>query len=83
MPSRSARRSRWCPRTVDGSTPGSRFFAGEVEPCINGRTVAIGVYLGVDVDSIVARLLGEQLADGGWNCETENGPRHLTDRRHR
>ena len=27
----------------------------------------------MDVDSIVARLLGEQLADGGWNCETENG----------
>jgi len=52
---------------------GQRFFAGEVEPCINGRTVAIGAYFGVGVDGIVARLLGEQLADGGWNCETENG----------
>jgi hypothetical protein len=52
---------------------GQPFFAGEVEPCINGRTVAIGAYFGVDVGSIVARLLGEQLADGGWNCETENG----------
>jgi hypothetical protein len=52
---------------------GQPFFAGEVEPCINGRTVAIGAYFGVDVDSIVARLLGEQLADGGWNCEAENG----------
>jgi hypothetical protein len=52
---------------------GQPFFAGEVEPCINGRTVAIGAYFGVDVDSIVARLLGEQLDDGGWNCETENG----------
>ncbi|MGI8700107.1 MAG: hypothetical protein ACR2JU_02695 [Nocardioidaceae bacterium] len=52
---------------------GQPFFAGEVEPCINGRTVAIGAYFGVDVDGIVARLLGEQLADGGWNCETENG----------
>ncbi len=49
------------------------FFVGEVEPCINGRTAAIGAYLGVDVDSIVARLIGEQLADGGWNCEMENG----------
>ncbi len=49
------------------------FFDGEVEPCINGRTVAIGAYVGVDVASIVTRLLGEQLADGGWNCETENG----------
>jgi hypothetical protein len=52
---------------------GQPFFAGEVEPCINGRTVAVGVYFGVDVDGIVDRLLGEQLTDGGWNCETENG----------
>ena len=52
---------------------GQRFFAGEVEPCINGRTVAIGAYFGEDVDGIVDRLLGEQLEDGGWNCETENG----------
>lgn len=49
------------------------FFGGEVEPCINGGTVAVGAYFGQDVDSVVARLLGEQLADGGWNCEAENG----------
>ena len=30
-------------------------------------------YFGEDVDGIVARLLGEQLDDGGWNCEAENG----------
>jgi hypothetical protein len=52
---------------------GQPFFAGEVEPCINGRTVALGVYFGYDVNDIVTRLLGEQLEDGGWNCETENG----------
>ena len=52
---------------------GQPFFAGEVEPCINGRTVALGAYFGVAVDDIVKRLLGEQLADGGWNCEAENG----------
>lgn len=52
---------------------GQPFFAGEVEPCINGRTVAIGAYFGVAVDGIVSRLLDEQLADGGWNCEAENG----------
>jgi hypothetical protein len=52
---------------------GQPFFAGEVEPCINGRTVALGVYFGQDVEGIVARLLGEQLQDGGWNCEAENG----------
>ncbi|GAA4671003.1 squalene cyclase [Amycolatopsis dongchuanensis] len=52
---------------------GQPFFAGEVEPCINGRTVAVGAYFGVDVDGIVERLVGEQLPDGGWNCEAENG----------
>ena len=52
---------------------GQAFFDGEVEPCINGRTLAVGAYFGVDVDAIVARLLDEQLADGGWNCEAENG----------
>lgn len=49
------------------------FFDGEVEPCINGGTVSIGAYFGQDVDGIVQRLLGEQLEDGGWNCEAENG----------
>ena len=52
---------------------GQPFWDGEVEPCINGRTVALGAYFGVDVSAIVERLLGEQLEDGGWNCETENG----------
>jgi hypothetical protein len=49
------------------------FFAGEVEPCINGRVVRIGAYFGLNVDAIVDRLLQEQLEDGGWNCEAENG----------
>ena len=52
---------------------GQPFFDGEVEPCINGRTVALGAYFGQDVTGIVARLLGEQLEDGGWNCEAEHG----------
>ncbi len=52
---------------------GQPFFAGEVEPCINGRTVTLGAYFGQAVDEIVARLLAEQLEDGGWNCEAENG----------
>ena len=50
-----------------------RFWEGEVEPCINGRVVAIGTYFDQDVRGIVDRLLMEQMADGGWNCEQENG----------
>lgn len=52
---------------------GSPFFQGEVEPCINGGTVAIGSYFGEDVSAIVDRLLTEQMEDGGWNCEQETG----------
>ncbi|MBK8738663.1 MAG: hypothetical protein IPM02_03545 [Betaproteobacteria bacterium] len=52
---------------------GNAFFAGEVEPCINGQVGAAGAYFGQDVRGIVDRLLVEQLPDGGWNCEAENG----------
>ena len=52
---------------------GEPYFAGETEPCINGRTVAIGAYFGEDVGSVVERLLSEQMDDGGWNCDQEDG----------
>lgn len=52
---------------------GQRYFDGEVEPCINGRTIETGAYFGIDVRPIVERVLGERLADGGWNCEAERG----------
>jgi hypothetical protein len=52
---------------------GQRYFDGEVEPCINGRVIESGAYFGVDVAPVVQRILGERLADGGWNCEAENG----------
>ena len=52
---------------------GQPFFEGEVEPCINGRAVTLGAYFGENVQGIVDRLLGEPMADGGWNCEQENG----------
>lgn len=49
------------------------FFDGEVEPCINGGVLAVGAYFGVASSKLLDRLLGEQLADGGWNCEAEQG----------
>lgn len=51
----------------------SPFFEGEVEPCINGGALALGAYFGVPSARLAERLLGEQLADGGWNCEAERG----------
>ena len=62
------RNARW----DEGGQP---FWEGEVEECINGRTVADGAYFGVDVSGIVEQLLGQRLDDGGWNCERANGSR--------
>ncbi len=59
---------RWPPDF--GST---KFFEGEVEPCINGRVLGLGAYFGQPNQPLLERLLSEQLADGGWNCEVENG----------
>jgi hypothetical protein len=52
---------------------GQPFFSGEVEPCINGVVIMLGAYFEQDIEGVVARLLAEQLEDGGWNCEAENG----------
>jgi hypothetical protein len=52
---------------------GQAFFDGEVEPCINGRLLRIGVHFGQNMKAVADRLLSEQLEDGGWNCEAENG----------
>jgi hypothetical protein len=49
------------------------FFEGEVEPCINAALVTNAVYYGEVDDRIVERLLGERMADGGWNCDQERG----------
>lgn len=54
-----------CPPEVEGQP----FFAGETEPCINGQVAASGAYFRQDVEGIIGRLIGEQLPDGGWNCE--------------
>jgi hypothetical protein len=58
---------------VETAWADNRFFEGEVEPCINGNVVSTGAYFGVDMRVLVNRLLREQLPDGGWNCEVENG----------
>ncbi len=65
-------------RTRDQVTWGAEFgnapfFEGEVEPCINGGVLALGGYFGEGSARLVDRLLGEQLADGGWNCDAERG----------
>ncbi|HEX4230405.1 MAG TPA: hypothetical protein VHZ07_17140 [Bryobacteraceae bacterium] len=51
------------------------FLRGETEPCINGRILAIGSYFKEPNDGLANQLLGEQLEDGGWNCEAPKSRR--------
>ena len=51
------------------------FFEGEVEPCINGGALAAGACFGHPTESLARRLIGEQLEDGGWNCEAPQSTR--------
>ena len=46
-----------------------RFFDGETEACLNGRVLGLGAYFGEASQSLLHRILGEQLEDGGWNCD--------------
>jgi hypothetical protein len=63
-------KSTWGPEFNDAP-----YFEGEVEPCINGRVLAVGAYFGAASDRLVDRLLREQLEDGGWNCEAPSSKR--------
>jgi len=49
------------------------YWGGEVDCCINAWTVANGLWLGADVDGIVAWFLSHRLPDGGWNCAWVEG----------
>jgi hypothetical protein len=51
------------------------YLDGETEPCINGRILGIGTYFKEPNDALAAQLLGEQLEDGGWNCEAPRSRR--------
>jgi hypothetical protein len=51
------------------------FLQGETEPCINARILAIGAYFKEPNDTLAHQLLGEQLEDGGWNCEAPKSRR--------
>jgi hypothetical protein len=51
------------------------YLHGETEPCINGRILGIGSYFKESNDALANQLLGEQLEEGGWNCEAPKSRR--------
>ena len=54
---------------------GNPFFLGEEEPCINGGVLALGAFFRHPNEDLARRLVGEQLPDGGWNCEAPKSSR--------
>jgi hypothetical protein len=63
-------------RVADGVDWGAEwnhnpFFAGEVEPCINGRVLTAAAAFGRTPESLVELLLRGRQSDGGWNCYAE------------
>jgi hypothetical protein len=51
------------------------YLHGETEPCINGRILGVGTYFKEPNNALANQLLGEQLEDGGWNCEAPKSRR--------
>ncbi|HLK48961.1 MAG TPA: hypothetical protein VKT49_12550 [Bryobacteraceae bacterium] len=51
------------------------YFHGETEPCINGRILGLGAYFKEPNEELARQLVGEQLQDGGWNCEAPQSRR--------
>ncbi|MFD7306687.1 squalene cyclase [Promicromonospora sp. NPDC059942] len=49
------------------------YWGGEVDACINGFTLANGVWLGADVQGIADWFVAHQMDEGGWNCEWVEG----------
>ncbi|MBN1303745.1 MAG: hypothetical protein JXA13_04860 [Anaerolineales bacterium] len=49
------------------------------EICVTGMLLSLLSYFKIEderIDGIAAFLLGEQMDDGGWNCEVPNGATH-------
>ena len=70
---RPAGRSRSSPSTGAGSTPGSGTSTARSSRASTAGRSRPAPTSGWTSPPIVERILGERLADGGWNCEAENG----------
>lgn len=49
------------------------YWGGEVDCCVNGMTLANGVWLGADVAALADWFVEHRQPDGGWNCEWVEG----------
>jgi hypothetical protein len=49
------------------------YWGGEVDCCINAKTLANGQWLGLDMTALAAWFVDHQMAEGGWNCEWVEG----------
>lgn len=52
------------------------YWDGEVDCCINAKTLANGTWLGVDMSALAHWFAEHRLPDGGWDCEWVEGSEH-------
>ena len=67
------RRAAGARTALDGHHLDAERAAGVIDGCMNASTVANGLWLGADVEGIVAWFVEHQLVDGGWSCEWVQG----------
>ncbi len=51
------------------------------ETCVTGMMLSLACYFGLDdarLDTVAEHLLGEQMPDGGWNCQRARGATHAS-----
>jgi hypothetical protein len=56
-------------------------WGGRSETCITGMVLSILSWFAYDddrLDTLADHLLGEQMADGGWNCQRDYGASHAS-----
>jgi hypothetical protein len=56
-------------------------WTGRSETCVTGMVLSILSYFEYDdprLDTIVRHLLGQQMSDGGWNCQRPRGATHAS-----
>jgi len=85
LPERNPKARRACAPLLDAGLQrdgGINYgWRGRSETCITGMVLSILSYFEHDdhrLDTLAEHLLGQQMADGGWNCQRDLGATHAS-----
>ena len=81
LPPSNEQARRACSLLLDGGlrADGGVGVGRESETCVTGMTLSIASYFEYAddrLDTIAGHLLGQQMTDGGWNCQRPRGATH-------